>query len=176
MSREMASPEIANLVAARLAPEEFDRRVRAPMSDAEAQEIAELAAWFKRRYATAEARLAYARRKVRDYAAGRGPAAPSGSYLETAERLALAHRAADPSTLRVLLARDPEERVLRLVEVARSAPAAGASAPVGFTARPDLGVPFPLEVLLLSPPEWDAVREGRMELPEGWPLEGLVAI
>jgi hypothetical protein len=146
------------------------------MGDAEAHEIAELVTWFKRRYPTAEARLGYARRKAREYAEGRGPAAPSGSYLETAERLARAHRASDPSTLRVLLAHDPEERVLRLVEVARSAPAAGAPAPVGFTARPDLGVPFPLEVLLLSPPEWDAVSEGRMELPEGWGCGRLVAL
>jgi hypothetical protein len=176
VSREMASPELANLVAARLPPEEFDRRVRAPMSDAEAQDIAELVEWFKRRYPTAEARLAYARRKMRQYAEGHGPATVAGGYLATAERLARAHRMSDPETLLVLLAQDPQEREIRLVEVTRSAPTTGTPVPVGFTARPDLGMPFPLEVFLVSPAEWDAVSEGRLDLPAGWIREQLIAV
>lgn len=44
MALEYASPELANLIAARLSPEEFERRARAPLTDAEIEETAELAA------------------------------------------------------------------------------------------------------------------------------------
>lgn len=163
--REYASPDLANLIAARLSPEEFEKRARAPLSEAEAQEIAELYQWFTRRYPTAKERLAYARRKFRQYAAA-GRATPGGAdYLETAKRLASAHRASDPATELVLLDRDPEQKEIRLLEVTRSAPTTGYLVEVGFAARPDLGVPFPLTLLLLSPEEWIAVEEGRLELP-----------
>jgi hypothetical protein len=165
--REYASPDLANLIAARLSPEEFEERARAPLSEAEAQEIAELYQWFTRRYPTAKERLAYARRKFRQYtAAGGGRATPgSADYLETAKRLASAHRASDPATELVLLDPDPEQKEIRLLEVTRSAPTTGYLFEVGFAARPDLGVPFPLTLLVLSPEEWSAVEEGRLELP-----------
>jgi hypothetical protein len=171
MSREYASPDLANLIAARLSPAEFARRVRAPLTEAEASEIAELIEWFTRRYPTAKERLAYARRKLRQYQKGHA-AHPSATerptYLETARRLAAAHRAADPATLLVLLDRDPAEKEIRLLEVTPSAPTMGELLPVGFMPRPDLGVPFPSTVMLLSPDEWSAVRKGRLDLPEGW--------
>ncbi len=49
-----------------LEPEEFDRRVREVLADATEQEnIAELIAWFVKRYPTVEARLAYVRRHAK---------------------------------------------------------------------------------------------------------------
>lgn len=165
MSRELASPFLGNLVAARLSPEEFDRRTRAPLTDGELADVAALVGWFTRRYPTAKERLDYARRKMLAYTRGRGDAAPAVDYLETARRLAAAHRKADPETVAVLLDADPERREIRLVEVTRSAPTTGEPLAVGFLARPDLGVPFLSTVVLLSPEEWDAVREGRLELP-----------
>jgi hypothetical protein len=96
---------------------------------------------------------------------GRGDAAPAVAYLETARRLADAHRRADPETVAVLLDPDPERREIRLVEVTRSAPPTGEPLAVGFLARPDLGVAFLSTVVLLSPAEWDAVAEGRLALP-----------
>lgn len=176
MSREYASPELANLIAARLSPEECDRRVRTPLTEAEAQEIAELVSWFSRRYPTAKERLAYARRKLRQYQKGQGAhpsAAEKTSYLATARRLAAAHCTTDPATLRVLLDPDPNENEVRLLEVTPSAPTTGELLPFGFLPRPDLGVPFLCTVLLLSPDEWEAVQEGRLELPEGWRRERL---
>jgi hypothetical protein len=46
-----------------LEPAEFDRRVREILADEEEQKnIAELIAWFTKRYPTPEARLRYARK------------------------------------------------------------------------------------------------------------------
>ncbi len=61
------TPAIADIVRdvydAPLEPAEFDERVRVMLADAEEkQNIAELIAWFTRRYPTVEARLRYARR------------------------------------------------------------------------------------------------------------------
>lgn len=173
--REYASPEIANLIAARVPPEEFDRRAQAPLSEAEAREIAELVGWFTRKYPTAQERLAYARRKMRQYKAAASAAGQGTDYLETARRLSRAHRAADPETELVLLLSDPDGKEIRLLEVTRSEPTTFRPFEVGFAARPDLGVPFPLTILLLSPEEWDAVKDGRLELP-GWNASQLRAI
>lgn len=52
-----------------LPPEEFMRQVCAPMSDAERDEVAALAAWFLRRYPTGSERLAYVRRAWRRWTA-----------------------------------------------------------------------------------------------------------
>jgi hypothetical protein len=60
--------------------------------------------------------------------------------------------------------------------VTRSAPTTGHLLAVGFAARPDLGVSFPSTVLLLSPEEWDAVQEGRLELPDDWSRSRLQAV
>ena len=49
----------------RLSAEEFEAYVRAPMSEAEREEILAQIEWFMRRYPTARERLAYARRKCR---------------------------------------------------------------------------------------------------------------
>jgi hypothetical protein len=173
--REYASPYIANLIAARVPPEEFDRRARAPLSEAEVQEIAELVGWFTRKYPTAKERLAYARRKMRQYKAAATAEEQSADYLETARRLSRAHRTADPGTELVFLVSDPDEKEIRLLEVTRSEPTTFRPFEVSFAARPDLGVPFPLTILLLSPEEWDAVKDGRLELP-GWSAIQLRAI
>lgn len=171
MSREYASPALANLIAARLPPDEFDRRVRAPLTEAEERDVAELVGWFTRRYPTVKERFAYARRKLRQLQKGQAAhpsAMEKASYRETARQLAAAHRSNDPATLLVLLDPDPDEKEIRLLEVTRSAPTTGEPLPVGFMPRPDLGFAFLCTVLILSQDEWDAVREGRLELPEEW--------
>jgi hypothetical protein len=176
MSREFASPQLANLIASRLSSEEFERRVTTPLTDGEAEEIAELIGWFSRRYPTAKERLAYARRKTRQYAQGGAPDAASFDYLDAARSLARAHRAADPRTQAVLLDPDPEAREIRLLEVTGAAPKSAQLDAVGFAARPDLGIPFTLAVLLLSPEDWTAVTEGRLALPAPWRVDRLQAL
>lgn len=76
----------------------------------------------------------------------------------------------------VLLAPDPQAKEIRLLEVTRSAPTTGQPFAVGFAPRPDLGVPFPLTILILSPDEWDAAKSGRLELPDGFCEDGLMAL
>ena len=54
----------------RLSPEEFEAYVRAPMSDAERDEILASVAWFMKRYPTPGERLAAARRAYKQWAKG----------------------------------------------------------------------------------------------------------
>lgn len=50
-----------------LAPEEFERRLRLPRSQEELESDRALVAWFCRRYPTPRERLAYVRRKTRQW-------------------------------------------------------------------------------------------------------------
>lgn len=54
----------------RLSPEDFEAYVRAPMSDAEREEILASCAWFVRRYPTPGERLAAARRAAAQWTKG----------------------------------------------------------------------------------------------------------
>ena len=60
--RARAIEEVRALAERRLSPEEFDAYAGAPVSPEEEAAMAELIAWFRRRYPTPGARLAYARR------------------------------------------------------------------------------------------------------------------
>ena len=70
-----------------------------------------------------------------------------------------------PNELAAGLSAERFEREIRLVEVTRSAPTLDDPRAVEFVARPDLGVPFPCTVVILSTLEWDAVATGRLDLP-----------
>jgi hypothetical protein len=61
VSDDEAEPE------AEMSPDEFRRRIAAPMDDREREETIALIRWFERRYPTPKARLAYARRKYREW-------------------------------------------------------------------------------------------------------------
>lgn len=88
------------------------------------------------------------------------------SIYETARELALAHRREDPETREVYLADAPDE--VRLVEVSGSVGYTGEVLPFRFAAKPDLGIPYPSVVVLLSPEEWTELRGGKLALPQGW--------
>lgn len=62
MSTRRLAPEIAELVDAPLAPEEFLARIRAPLTPEEIADTAALVRWFTRRYPTVRDRMAYIRR------------------------------------------------------------------------------------------------------------------
>jgi hypothetical protein len=182
MPREYASPELANLIAARLHTDEIEQRLRVPLTPAEAQDIADLIDWFSRRYPTAKDRLTYARRKLqqlqksqaeRSAAIEATDGTEAKTYLAAARRLAAAHRENDPKTLLVFLASDPHRKKIRLLEVTRSAPTIGDPLAVEFLPRPDLGYPFACTLVLLSPDEWEAVKEDRLDLPVGFRKEAL---
>ncbi len=62
--RARVHPAAKALLERELSPQEFDAEVAAALSDADRMaSLRELIAWFKRRYPTADQRLAYARRK-----------------------------------------------------------------------------------------------------------------
>ncbi len=69
---ELPDPEalarVHALAERRLSPEEFEAYVRAPMSDAEREEILASVAWFMKRYPTPGERLAAARRAYAQWA------------------------------------------------------------------------------------------------------------
>ncbi|GMV18166.1 MAG: hypothetical protein AMXMBFR56_63900 [Polyangiaceae bacterium] len=88
------------------------------------------------------------------------------SYQSVAERLAAAHRRADPNIVKVYLAPDPSEREIRLIEVTTAAPTTMEMLPFRFAATAD--VPFPSAVLLLSPEEWAACERRELDVPNGW--------
>jgi len=97
-------------------------------------------------------------------------------YLQTARELAAAHRQADPGTRLIFLQPDVDEREIRLLEVSAAAPTSGELYAFSFTARPDLGIPYPSVVLLLSDEEWEDVQRGNLQLPNGWTLNGLLQL
>jgi hypothetical protein len=72
---ETPSPEALARVRAlserRLSPDEFRAALAVPLGEAEAEESRSLIRWFRRRYPTPAARLAYARRAYRRWAAAR---------------------------------------------------------------------------------------------------------
>ncbi|MBX3214935.1 MAG: hypothetical protein KF850_23075 [Labilithrix sp.] len=62
-------PEITAIYEAPLSAEEFDARLREAMQSLDGPEgaqLAELIAWFSRRYPTAKERLAYCRRRMKE--------------------------------------------------------------------------------------------------------------
>ena len=65
-----ALARVRALAERRLSPEEFEAYVRAPMSEAEREEILASIAWFTRRYPTPGERLAAARRAYAQWAKG----------------------------------------------------------------------------------------------------------
>ena len=93
------------------------------------------------------------------------------SIDDVAHELAAAHRREDPETREVYFLRAKDE--VRLVEVSGSAHSGGEVLPFGFAARRDLGVPYPSVVVLLSPEDWERVRRGELDLPEGWDVAKL---
>ena len=85
---------------------------------------------------------------------------------DVARELASAHRAEDPETKSVFLANNESE--VRLVEVSGSISSGGEVLPFRFASRPDLGVPYPSVVVLLSEDDWRSVERGDLALPVGW--------
>ncbi len=73
MKRQELAPEVQALWDEPLPPEEFERRLADYLADEESiAGYEELIEWFSARYPTAEARLAYARRKYAEATARSG--------------------------------------------------------------------------------------------------------
>jgi hypothetical protein len=76
VTAQKLSPELQALYLDPLPPEEFERRLRASIEELEGPELEnlrELIGWFRRRYPTANERLAYARRAYARWVRATGP-------------------------------------------------------------------------------------------------------
>lgn len=99
------------------------------------------------------------------------------SVNEVAHILARAHKNADPDIVQIFWVEDPKGLEVRLVEVSTSVGSTGTVMPFRFTARADLGIPYPSVVVLLSPEELQMLRDQELSLPDAWgPSPKLVEI
>lgn len=87
---------------------------------------------------------------------------------EVAKELARAHRRADPDIQQIYLIEDPDGAEVRLLEVSESVGYTGSVMPFRFAARPDLDVPYPSVVVLMSPEEKALLDQKELELPVAW--------
>ena len=61
-------------------------------------------------------------------------------------------------------------REIWLIEVDTTAIPAGRVEPFYF--KPNEEVPYPVRIANITPDEWEAVKEGTIDIPEGWKLDG----
>ncbi|MEI7892822.1 MAG: hypothetical protein WCI05_07010 [Myxococcales bacterium] len=88
---------------------------------------------------------------------------------DVARALANAHKKADPDIRQIYLIEDPSGKEVRLVEVSDSVGFTGTVMPFRFAARPDLDVPYPSVLILLSPEEKALLDRKELDLPR-WPF------
>lgn len=90
------------------------------------------------------------------------------SLDDVARNLANAHREADPDIKRIFQIVDPAGKEVVLLEVSDSVGFTGSIMPFRFAARPDLGIPYPSVVILLSPEEEELLDKKELEFPDTW--------
>jgi len=89
---------------------------------------------------------------------------------EFVESLAQLHFDADDEIEQIIWVKSDEERLIRLIEVNRTAlPTESVQA---FRFAPSEDVPFPIYIADVRPTEWERIQSGDIPLPEGWSLEG----
>jgi hypothetical protein len=95
------------------------------------------------------------------------------NYREAVDLLAAWQKSDDVNAsepdVTVLSLDDPEEKVVRFVEVSRDFGDLRESEhprPVAMGASDDF--PFRSELVLLSKSDWERVRDGKLPLPDGW--------
>src|SRR5688572_11519925 len=99
------------------------------------------------------------------------------TYDQAVCSLAAAH-AAGPDPVEIYSLRDPNQRVVRLIEVSAAFPEAGVERPVPpggmerivpvFPMGPARDYPFRSEIVQVTPAEWDALRQGTLKLNRDW--------
>src|SRR5438046_58985 len=92
---------------------------------------------------------------------------------QTAQMLADAHFAVDPTITRIFRVEAPNEGAslvpLKLLEVSKSTPELGIS-PVGMAADPAHGIFYSSIVIEISPRELERLDKAELSLPHGWRL------
>lgn len=89
-----------------------------------------------------------------------------------AMHLVRSHRRVEPLLEKALFYPDPNGQEVRLLEVVKNSPYAGQVYPFRFAANPELGYPFPVVLIELSPKEFRQLGKkdgaGSLALPPGW--------
>jgi hypothetical protein len=88
------------------------------------------------------------------------------TYEEAVETLARWHGEGDALGLEAYSFADPERRVVRLLEISDAFVSVGEAWPVTFGESPEFD--FKTSVVLVSREDYEALRTGRIALPEGW--------
>jgi len=89
-------------------------------------------------------------------------------YADAVKTLVEWHLDTEYQPSHVFLFPDARETVIRLVEVSGVIPETGEFRPVKF--GPTAEIPYETIVALVTPNEWEMIRSGQIELPEGWDL------
>lgn len=99
------------------------------------------------------------------------------TYDHAVRSLAAAH-AAGPDPVEIYSVPDPQQRIVRLIEVSEAFPEGGVERPAPpngvervvpvFPMGPARDFPFRSEIVQITPAEWDAIRQGRLKLNRDW--------
>jgi len=99
------------------------------------------------------------------------------TYEHAVRALAAAH-AAGPDQVDIYQLPDPQEHVVRLIEVSDAFPEGGVErpAPAGgmervvpvFPMGPARDFPFRSEIVQVTPAEWEQLRQGKLKLNRDW--------
>ena len=90
------------------------------------------------------------------------------SYDDAIKDIVEGHRDTDQPPHAIILFRDPEEQVIRLLDVTDLVPETGEVYRIRFGRTPE--IPYVSELAQVTPSEWPKIRAGEIELPEGWDL------
>jgi hypothetical protein len=92
---------------------------------------------------------------------------------DTAQLLADAHFQMDEAITRIFRVLEPDEadgrKPVKLLEVNPMTAETGVT-PIGLTADPSRGVPFPTVIVEVSSDEFERLVSGELRLPRGWTL------
>lgn len=86
--------------------------------------------------------------------------------IDVAKRMSDKHKIKDKDVISCWFS--PHATRIRLIEITTSVGTTEEVIPFFFYARPDLGIPYDAELILLSPKEWEMYEQGKLSLPKGW--------
>jgi len=89
------------------------------------------------------------------------------TIFEVAQELARLHKENDPDIKEIWMFKDPDGKEIRLLEVSTSVGTTGEILPFRFAPNPP-EVPFPVNIILVSPDEKHDLDQGELKLPEIW--------
>jgi len=91
------------------------------------------------------------------------------TYDEAVRTLARWHRESELPPDKIILFRDADEQIVRLVDVAEDTPETWEFYPIQFGRFADM--PYVHAVAQVTSAEWEAIQRGEIELPDGWDLD-----